>query len=73
MATRKPKQKIEADVKVCSNCEFFNDLGEQNVGECFRFPPIPQLDDEQGGIQSIRPIIFTDERVCGEFKRKLDS
>jgi len=71
MAPKKPKP--EVDPKRCENCEFFYPLeGTDNAGECFRNPPllIPMSEDD---IQSFRPIVFNDDRVCGEFKRKLDS
>lgn len=59
-------EKQRAEASACRNCGFFAVRGEENVGECWRYPPAEPI---IAGEEWARPVIHRDA-VCGEFVHK---
>lgn len=55
----------------CQDCVFWVPEPESGneLGECFRNPPIAVIDSEEG-IACVRPMTAKADRACGEFKAK---
>jgi hypothetical protein len=66
--TKKKKNKPEPYTgPTCGQCRFWVSGGEE-VGDCYRFPPRVEFDDDEGFYTLIRPPATRDERACGEFR-----
>ena len=57
--------KFDASGTTCGQCSFLV-LGEGDAGECYRYPPKVEGDDD--GYWLVRPIVTTGDRGCGEFR-----
>lgn len=60
----------------CTDCRYFwphmrpRGSGDPLTGDCRRYPPRPQLDEDDGGVYVLYPIV-SEELWCGEFTQSL--